>query len=35
MFDNSALIELQERNGADSHEMDVFCYVAYYPYLNA
>ncbi len=35
MFDNNALIELRDHNGVGSREMDVFCYVAYYPYLNA
>lgn len=33
MFSSSELMELREHNGADSREMDVFCYVAYYPYL--
>ncbi len=35
MFEKSELIEMQERRGADSREMDIFCYFAYYPYLNA
>lgn len=34
MFDNNELMELRERNGADSRQMDIFCYMAYYPYLN-
>lgn len=35
MFENSELLELRERRGADSRELDIFCYFAYYPYLNA
>lgn len=32
MFENN---ECMTRSGADAHEMNVFYYVAYYPYLNA
>jgi len=35
MFENNELIHMQERCGAGSREMDIFCYFAYYPYLNA
>ncbi len=35
MFDNNGLMEMQERTGADERELNIFCYVAYYPYLNA
>ena len=35
MLDSNALMELQERSGGNSREMDVFCYMANYPYLNA
>lgn len=35
MFENSELLELREHRGADSRELDIFCYFAYYPYLNA
>ena len=35
MLEANELIELQQRRGADEREMDIFCYVAYYPYLNA
>ena len=35
MFELNELIELQEHRGADDQEMDIFCYVAYYPYLIA
>lgn len=35
MFDNSTLKALQERDGVDGRELDIFCYMAYYPYLNA
>lgn len=34
MFEINELIDLQERQGADSREMDIFCYFAYYPYLS-
>lgn len=32
MFKNN---ELLEQRGADDRELDIFCYFAYYPYLNA
>ena len=35
MFENNDIIKMQEQNGADGHEMNIFCYFAYYPYLNA
>lgn len=35
MFERSTLIEMQKRSGAEAREMDIFCYFAYYPYLNA
>lgn len=35
MLETKELMELQERRGADEREMDVFCYFAFYPYLNA
>ena len=35
MFETDGLIELQKRSGADQRELDIFCYFAYYPYLNA
>jgi len=35
MFEAKELINMQERCGADNREMDIFCYFAYYPYLNA
>ena len=35
MFETKELIDMQERRGADNREMDIFCYFAYYPYLNA
>lgn len=34
MFENNSLIKMQEQNGADEREVNIFCYVAYYPYLN-
>jgi len=34
MFETNELLEMQERRGADDREMDIFCYFAYYPYLN-
>lgn len=34
MLESKELTEMQERSGADDREMDIFCYVAYYPYLN-
>lgn len=34
MLESKELMEMQERSGADGREMDIFCYVAYYPYLN-
>lgn len=34
MFDPRDLIEMQEQNGADEHELNIFCYVVYSPYLN-
>ena len=35
MFETNDLIEMQKRNGAGGREMNIFCYFAYYPYLNA
>lgn len=35
MYETDRLMELQEQNGANAKEMDIFCYFAYYPYLNA
>ena len=35
MFETSGLIEMQKQNGADARELDIFCYFAYLPYLNA
>lgn len=35
MYETDSLMELQEQNGANAKEMDIFCYFAYYPYLNA
>ncbi len=35
MFETNELIKMQERTGAGSRGMDIFCYFAYYPYLNA
>lgn len=35
MLENDQLMEIRERRGADDREMDIFCYFAYYPYLNA
>ena len=34
MFETSERMAFQSRRGAGAHEMNVFCYVAYYPYLN-
>lgn len=34
MFETNGLIEMQKRNGAGARELNIFCYVAYYPYLN-
>ena len=34
MFETNELIQMQERRGAGHREMDIFCYFAYYPYLN-
>ena len=34
MFETNQRMAIQELNGADAHEMNVFYYVAYYPYLN-
>jgi len=34
MFTIEKLLKLLERRGADHREMDIFCYFAYYPYLN-
>ena len=35
MFETNQLVDLQESRGASSGEMNIFCYFAYYPYLNA
>ena len=35
MFETSEHMEMQKCNGVDAHGMNVFYYVAYYPYLNA
>ena len=35
MLEKNDIIEMQEQNGADDSEINIFCYVAYYPYLNA
>lgn len=35
MFENNGLIDMQKQNGAGARELDIFCYFAYYPYLNA
>lgn len=35
MLENSELLELREHRGVDCRELDIFCYFAYYPYLNA
>ncbi len=34
MFETSERMAFQRRSGAGAHEMNVFCYVAYSPYLN-
>ncbi len=34
MFDIQDLKNMEERNGADERELNVFCYFAYYPYIN-
>lgn len=35
MFETNGLMEMQEQTGAGARELDIFCYFAYYPYLNA
>ena len=35
MFETRDLRNMEERNGADSRELNVFCYFAFYPYFNA
>ena len=35
MFETSGRMDIQKRSGADSHGMNVFYYVVFYPYLNA
>ena len=35
MYEANSLMELKEQHGADARQMDIFCYFAYYPYLNA
>ena len=34
MFAINKLLKQLKRNGADQQELDIFCYFAYYPYLN-
>ena len=34
MFDIQDLKNMEERNGADERELNVFCYFAYYPYIH-
>lgn len=35
MFETNGLMEMQKQTGADARELDIFCYFAYYPYINA
>lgn len=35
MFESNGLIEMQQQRGADDRGLNIFCYFAYYPYLNA
>lgn len=34
MFETNSLVEMQKQNGAGACELNIFYYVAYYPYLN-
>lgn len=34
MFENNGIAEMQKQAGADARELNIFYYVAYYPYLN-